>query len=83
MYLSILSVIGGCVGCLIGIFFGFRIGRNDYDGKLIVDSSDPEKDYYNLQIGVPLDDIPKKKRLNLKVELLDYDRNKNIDYDET
>lgn len=51
-------------------FVGFFIGRITLhtSGKLIVDQSDPEKDKWTFEITDSLEDIPKKKHINLKVE---------------
>lgn len=40
------------------------------DGALVIDTSDPEKDLYQLKIDVPLESLPKKKSIVLKIEVV-------------
>lgn len=40
------------------------------DGALVIDTSDPEKDLYQLKIDVPLESLPKKKLIVLKIEVV-------------
>lgn len=55
---------------LIGGYLG--ISTNKYnktkDGTLTIDTSDPEKDVYSLNIGVPLEELATRKNLNLKID---------------
>ncbi len=39
------------------------------DGKLVIDTSDPNKDLYQIKLDTPLDDLPKKHTILLKVEI--------------
>lgn len=39
------------------------------DGSLVIDTSDPTKDLYQIKLDTPLDDLPKKKTILLKVEV--------------
>lgn len=38
-----------------------------YDGDLVVNTSDPEKDRVRLEVGVPLDDIPSRDEIVFRV----------------
>lgn len=60
----------------IGIFLGVILGLSSkaynnsdakYDGEMIADTSDPDKDVFSLELGIDTADIPKKKDLTLKV----------------
>ena len=67
------------IGCFIGILIGMflRKGRKP-DGELKVDVSDPRKDKYLLEFHIPLDDIPGKKSVKLRVVNVAYDPNSNV-----
>lgn len=61
--------------CLIFIyvaFTSFQIGRGLFskkrtDGELIVDTSDPEKDIYRLELDDELETLSEKKVISLKI----------------
>lgn len=59
------------LGCLFGIFFAFctvLIFREfSIAGTLKIDSTNPEKDIYRLEIE-DLNRLPKKKRITVNVE---------------
>lgn len=62
--------------CLVTFIVGFAIGYilakiRTPDGILRVDTSDPEKDRYLMEFHTPLEDIPKKKSVKLKVRIGD------------
>ena len=61
----------------LALFFGILLGISSRqyqasdertDGSLIVDTSDPEKDVYRLDLTTKLDDLPGKNEIVLKVE---------------
>ena len=56
--------------CLGGLILGVLISHKRPDGKLKIDTSDPEKDLWSLELTAPLDDISKSHFLTLKVENL-------------
>lgn len=39
-----------------------------YDGALVIDSSDPDKDLYSFEVGAPLDELTDKRSLTFKVQ---------------
>ena len=39
-----------------------------YDGALVIDSSDPEKDLYSFEVGAPLEELSDKRSLTFKVQ---------------
>ena len=44
-----------------------RIRVLSYQGKMIIDSSDPNKDLYSLELNIPLDDIKRYGKLSFKI----------------
>ena len=61
----------------LALFFGVLLGISSRqykasdertDGSLIVDTSNPEKDVYRLDLTTQLDDLPGKDEIVLKVE---------------
>lgn len=66
-WVSVASVAGvaGLVSLLKSIAFGIPEGESD--GVLQIDSSDPEKDLYMLQVDTPLDEVATKKSIRLIV----------------
>lgn len=39
-----------------------------FDGALVIDSSDPDKDLYSFEVGTPLDELTDKRSLTFKVQ---------------
>lgn len=39
-----------------------------YDGALVIDSSDPDKDLYSFEVGTPLDELTDRRSLTFKVQ---------------
>lgn len=39
-----------------------------YDGALVVDTSDPDRDVYRLEVDTPLEDVANKNEITLKVD---------------
>lgn len=66
MNLSIATgyLIGVGVGLIVGIFL--RRARK-VDGILKVDVTDPKRDKYLMEFHIPLDEIPMRKYVNLRV----------------
>ena len=57
------------LGILLGISSRqYQASDERTDGSLIVDTSDPEKDVYRLDLTTQLDDLPGKNEIVLKVE---------------
>lgn len=47
---------------------GLEVANKALDGVLMVDTSDPDKDLYRLEVDVPLEDLRNKNRIILSVE---------------
>lgn len=56
------------IDTFLGVLLGISGQTYDGDGLLTIDTSDPEKDRYLLNVTTPLDDLPKKDKVMLKVE---------------
>ena len=70
---------------LLGVLIGIIVSRvwflSSSQGNLLIDqASDPNKDNYIFEITKPLDQIPKKRSITLRIKLL---RKKNSRYNET
>lgn len=72
-----LSNVSQIVGSITAIdtFLGVGLGlssrnfkKGGFDGDLVVDQTDPHKDLYKLAIKTPLDEIPGKDTIQLKVK---------------
>lgn len=44
-----------------------KVWSQTADGSIVVDQSDPTKDVYSLEMGIPLEDIAGKKQITLNV----------------
>lgn len=55
-------------GISIGIIVCIIVSILNCAGYLRIDRTDPDKDFYLLDITKDLDKIPKKKRINLKID---------------
>lgn len=60
--------------CLIGAAIIFLVGKavvkrffKKPEAILDVDTSDPETDHYKLIFLIPLDDVSRRKRINVKI----------------
>lgn len=60
----------------LDVFLGLLLGvsaekykKSDlrFDGDLIVDQSDPNKDLYSLELGIPIEDVQTKDEIALKI----------------
>lgn len=47
----------------VGFAFGFLVATPRANGVFKIDTSDPEKDVYSLELTDPIDTIEKRKRL--------------------
>ena len=60
--------------CLVmGVIIGFivkSITSTKTIGTLLIDTTDPEKDMYSLQIDSPIDKLPKMRSVKLKIKVL-------------
>ena len=57
----------------LGILLGYSkhyydLSAERYDGNLVVDTSNPEKDTYKFDFKTPLEDIEGKKEITLKID---------------
>ena len=64
--ISLLSIL---LGFLIGNVFTSLYLTRKPDGYFFVNLTDPEDEMFKLQIDVPLEQIPKEKRLIFKVKI--------------
>jgi hypothetical protein len=62
---------------LVDIFLGVLLGISNraykksdarYDGALVVDTSDPNKDVYSIEVAAPLEKLSTAESITLKVE---------------
>ena len=53
-----------------GVLIGIAI-KSESDGSLKIDTTDPLKDKYLLELEIPLDDISKRKTITLKIKNVD------------
>lgn len=72
---------GAVVGFLFGIASRFIFAKSSYDGEFKVDTSDPLKDKYMLELNTALYGIEKKKQLVLKVVPIVEKTHSNIEED--
>lgn len=63
-------ILVGGVCLLIGMIIGFIMGRMKryYDGVFRVNTSDPNKDVFTLELSCAIGDIPNKRYLAFRVE---------------
>ena len=50
------------------LYYFIKLRRKD--GSLVIDTTDPGKDLYQIKLDTPLDDLPNKKIIVLKVEVV-------------
>ena len=58
-------IVGLIVGFLLGVLFGRK--KKKYDGIFRVDTSNPDKDVFSLELECALGSIPEKKELIFRV----------------
>lgn len=54
-------------GIIIGLVPYILSNRNELDGYMVINDSDPNKDVYTLEMMIPFGEIPNKNRLILGV----------------
>lgn len=59
------TFLGVCVGLASD---NYRKTGADMDGRMVVDTSNPEKDVYRLDLYTPIDKLPDQKKVTFKVE---------------
>lgn len=55
------------VGIIVGLIPYILSNRNELDGYMVINDSDPNKDVYTLEMMIPFGEIPNKNRLILGV----------------
>lgn len=58
-------IVGLIIGFLLGVLFGRK--KKKYDGIFRVDTSNPDKDVFSLELECALGSIPEKKELIFRV----------------
>lgn len=61
--------IGFFIGFVTCFVFAMLIFDRRTDGKLNIDMTKPEKDLYCMSFTTPLEELPKRKKVRLKVEV--------------
>lgn len=63
-----ITVVDIFLGTLLGLS-SQRYNRSDakYDGALIVDTADPERDIYSFEVTTPIEELKNKSELTIKV----------------
>lgn len=63
-------ILVGGIAMFIGIIAGIILGRakNSCDGIFKVDTTDPNKDVFTVELHCPIGEIPKRKHLFFLVE---------------
>lgn len=54
---------------LICFVFGVVMMRRKKDGTIKINTTDPDKDVYSIVLDIPLEDVPRKKVIQLDVEI--------------
>lgn len=55
------------VDIFLGVLLGISKSNYDGEGTLTVNSTDPNKDLYNLDLNIPVDELPSRKEITFKV----------------
>lgn len=55
---------------LVGFAIGHFVRIRKYDGTFKIDRTDELKDVYSMDFNIDLDDIPKKKSVLFKIEVI-------------
>ena len=61
------EVMGAIIICILVLGIVLSLG-NDFDGALLIDTTDPDKDIYRLDLGENFDSLAHKKEIRLKVD---------------
>lgn len=56
------------IDTFIGVLIGISTLKYNGEGTLVVNTSDPEKDIYNLNLNVPVEDLATMKKITFKVD---------------
>lgn len=56
------------IDTFIGVLLGISTANYKGDGTMVVDSTDPKKDLYTLNLNVPAEELPNKKSITFKVD---------------
>lgn len=56
------------IDAFIGVLLGISTSNYSGDGILKIDTQDPEKDIYKLELNIPVEDVATKKNITFKVE---------------
>lgn len=56
------------INTFLGVLIGVSSTTYPGDGTLKVDTSDPSKDVYNLNLDIPIEDLSSKKTVTFKVD---------------
>ena len=56
------------VDTFIGVLLGISTANYKGDGTLTVDTADPSKDVFNLNLNIPASDLPNKDSITFRVE---------------
>lgn len=62
-------ILFGIACYLLGYAISKRGMKRNLAGKLVINTSDPDKDVYSLDVSIPLGEIPHKKFVTFKVEI--------------
>lgn len=55
------------VDTFLGVLLGISKKNYEGDGVMVVNSNDPEKDVYSLNLNCPVEDLSNKKEITFKV----------------
>jgi len=55
------------VDVFLGVILGISHQNYDGDGTLVIDANDPDKDLYNLELNIPVEELSEKKTIMFKV----------------
>lgn len=61
------EIMGAILVCILVFGIALSFGP-DFDGALLIDTSDPDKDIYRLDLGENFDSLAHKKEIRLKVD---------------
>lgn len=64
-----ITIVDVFLGALLGLS-SQRYNKSEakYDGNLVVDTADPERDIYSFEVTTPIEDLKNKKELTIKVQ---------------
>ena len=54
---------------VICFFVGMFVAKRKKDGTIKVNTTDPDKDVYSIVLDIPLEEVPKRSRLQFDVEI--------------